>query len=225
MTDTSKEVTQLRTLLENEWSANQELKQTLAQTLHNHVGQQLTVMKMHLNLVEMKLENSSDKELKEVGDRLSAIEETINTLAEDIRGLVTQLWPEVLEHFGLVAALDWKITHLGSDTGVETSVESSDEQLPLKKKNEQLVFYVVTMILDEVISRSDACKVIAEEKEKAVDIIINLKGSGLKEVMESDEYELWRTAQREFLTFGQGKVSHRVLGENEYQIVLSIPTD
>lgn len=225
MTDTSAQLSQLRKLLRNEWLSREEANQTHARTLHNQVGQQLTVMKMHLNLVEMNLENRPEDEFAEIQDRLSAIEETINSLADDIRGMVTELWPEVLDHFGLVAALDWKITKLGKETDVRTSVVSAIDQLPLSKKVERVVFRVVSSIMQQVVKKCVFCKVMVEESEKLVDIIIAGEGNGLSELVKSREYTLWRTEQREFLGFAHGEIEYNMQEKDELNIVLSIPID
>src|SRR6185295_12120561 len=77
-------------------------RRALASDLHDLVGQKLTALNIHLNIVKMESAPSMTAQIgARLADSLKLVEETI----ECIRDVMAELRPAVLDDYGLTAAL------------------------------------------------------------------------------------------------------------------------
>lgn len=86
----------------------EEERKSLAADLHDEFGQVLTSLRFDME----KLQRSLDRE--QSGERLlcSRVIEKIGDLAETIRATTSRLRPDLLDHLGLVPALEWSVEDL-----------------------------------------------------------------------------------------------------------------
>jgi signal transduction histidine kinase len=121
-------------------------RRTLANALHDLVGQKLTALNINLNIV--KSESAcvmTAQSGARLGDSLKLVEETI----ESIRDVMAELRPAVLDDYGLTAALRWYAEQFSKRTGVATTViEQGPGRLPVAA--EEALFRIVQEALTNV---------------------------------------------------------------------------
>jgi signal transduction histidine kinase len=121
-------------------------RRTLANALHDLVGQKLTALNINLNIV--KSESAcvmTAQSGARLGDSLKLVEETI----ESIRDVMAELRPAVLDDYGLTAALRWYAEQFSKRTGVATTViEQAPGRLPVAA--EEALFRIVQEALTNV---------------------------------------------------------------------------
>ena len=94
-------------------------RRALANELHDLVGQKLTALNIHLNIVKIESAPSMKTQIgARLDDSLKLVEETI----ECIRDVMAELRPAVLDDYGLTAVLRWYVEQFGKRTGVATTV-------------------------------------------------------------------------------------------------------
>jgi signal transduction histidine kinase len=127
-------------------------RRTLANALHDLVGQKLTALNINLNIVKSESACAiTGKSGTRLDDSLKLVEETI----ESIRDVMAELRPAVLDDYGLTAALRWYAEQFSKRTGVATTViEQGPGRLPVAA--EEALFRIVQEALANVAKHARA---------------------------------------------------------------------
>lgn len=99
-------------------SAQEEERSRVAREIHDDAGQQLAALAFGVSALTRRLAGTHPGE----GEALDALQHSIETLADTIRGISHRLHPSVLEFAGLAAALRSHCAEAGAAMGVEVSV-------------------------------------------------------------------------------------------------------
>ncbi|MFW6276126.1 MAG: PAS domain S-box protein, partial [Bacteroidota bacterium] len=105
---------QLRNLAIHLETAREEERKRIAFEIHDELGHALTSMKMELNVLSKK------KFLKEevISDKLMSVTKIVDSTIKQVRRISSQLRPSILDHFGLVAALEWQAKEFQKVTAI-----------------------------------------------------------------------------------------------------------
>jgi len=121
-------------------------RRTLANALHDLVGQKLTALNINLNIVKSE---SACAMLAQSGTRLDDSLKLVEETIESIRDVMAELRPAVLDDYGLTAALRWYAEQFSKRTGVATTVvEQGAGRLPVAA--EEALFRIVQEALANV---------------------------------------------------------------------------
>ena len=110
----------------------------IAHEIHNDVGAALTVLKLHLAVIEAYLARENSEQIERVHRMLKAIDDTIDV----IRSISIRLRPFLLDDVGLNAAVDWHVQDLYKRTGVLVQLSHPAEELELAKDVKETLFRV-----------------------------------------------------------------------------------
>ena len=98
-------------------------RKALARELHDSVGQNLAALNINLNIARKQLLAQS------IGEAATRLKDSINLIEETtkcIRDVMAELRPEVLDDYGLVAALRWCGERFSEHTGVAVKVSGEE---------------------------------------------------------------------------------------------------
>jgi two-component system, sensor histidine kinase and response regulator len=98
-------------------------RQRLARELHDQVGQNLTALGINLNVILNQLSNTSKTKVE---DRLNDSVRILTETAGSIRDVMAALRPQVLDDYGLKAALQLEADRFSERTGISTQVIGKD---------------------------------------------------------------------------------------------------
>ncbi|MBI2940386.1 MAG: HAMP domain-containing protein [Chloroflexi bacterium] len=141
-----------RQLLDKLILAQEEERKRVARELHDEVGQSLTALIMGLGSTEEAL----PPELRSVRDQLAQIRGLTADTLEEIRRLMVDLRPTLLDDLGLIPAIGWYAeTHL-TRAGIEPVVEVVGPRRRLPSLMETALFRVVQEAITNVIKHSEA---------------------------------------------------------------------
>ncbi|MBI2955362.1 MAG: sensor histidine kinase [Chloroflexi bacterium] len=168
---------ELRTrLLEKVITAQEEERKRIARELHDEASQALSALIISLESAEQALPTRID----EMRARLSSIKGlTLQTL-EDIRKLIIDLRPTLLDDLGLIPALRWYTNSHVDRTGIELNfaADGFDERLPAQI--ETALFRVVQEAMNNIVKHSQAShgNIKLELRDSVITIIIEDNGKG-----------------------------------------------
>jgi two-component system, chemotaxis family, CheB/CheR fusion protein len=94
---------QLRALTVRLLEAQEEERRRISRELHDDLNQRLAMLAVEVGEIRANL---SPRSTRAVGTKLQTVEDRINALSDDARRTAYQLHPSVLEHLGLVTALE-----------------------------------------------------------------------------------------------------------------------
>src|SRR5437899_3595112 len=98
-------------------------RRRLSRELHDRVGQNLTALKINLDILQTALASHGNDEVRaRVDDSAALLESTMDT----IENVMAELRPPMLDDHGLAAALDWHARNFSRRTGIAVAVRASE---------------------------------------------------------------------------------------------------
>ncbi len=150
----------------------------LAEELHDRVGQNLTAIQLQLSIIRTALPSGTEPALgPRLDDALRLLEET----TAHVRGVMVELRPQVLDDYGLVAALDWYARQFARRTGIEVRVQGEDLDPRLPDPVEMTLFRIAQEALNNAAKHAEASRVdiTVEDLEDTVEVRFFDDGNGI----------------------------------------------
>lgn len=119
-------------------------REAIAREIHDELGQALTSLKMNLAMMRNSI-NSSQGEIDTnfLLDEMAVMGKQIDGTVKRIRRIITELRPEVLDHLGLVAAIEWLVEDSSAISPVKYKLTKNIDDLELDKKMATSLFRIV----------------------------------------------------------------------------------
>ena len=114
ITELKKAQDQLRRLSGSIMARQEKERTAIARELHDELGQVLTALRMDAVWLAEHLKGKEPK----AADRSLKMRELIDKTIDEVRGLATRLRPGVLDHLGLIDALEWYASEFRRRTGI-----------------------------------------------------------------------------------------------------------
>ncbi len=149
-------------LLDKIITAQEDERTRVARDLHDQVGQSLTFLVMRMGAAESQF-SKSDPEL---ADKIVELRETASEIVGEVRRLISDLRPSVLDDLGLAAALQSLIEERLKETGITQEVTFESIQRELPASTEIAVYRVVQEAISNILKHSGASNVQVSLKVK-----------------------------------------------------------
>ncbi len=173
---------ELRSLTMRLAETEQAERRHLARELHDQVGQSLAVLGFNLNIIRDQIAQSSAfDDLSSVDDSISLVDE----VTHNIRGVMDDLRPSVLDDYGLFSALSWYGDRFFDQTGIETRVLGKSIEPRLAERIENALYRITQEALTNVTRHANANQVTISLTEIQDNIELQIKddGSGFEELV------------------------------------------
>lgn len=155
-------------------------RQKIANDLHDHIGQHLVLAVMKLSL----LESTASKEEATI---LRDIHRLLSSVIDETRSLVCDLYPQVLRHLGLRAALEWLVEKTRVDYGLFCLADLGSVPQSLPYDVTETIFFAARELLINAAKHAGAeqARLIfrADEKRMLIQVIDDGKGLEMSRVM------------------------------------------
>jgi len=145
ITQSKKAEEEIRHLSRRLLEVSEEEKKKLARDLHDEFGQALTSLHFDLEALSRNIPVESADQKK----RFSGIIQTVERLADNVRKTTSYLRPDLLDHLGLIAALEWSIQEF---TGRWPDVQVDFQTLGFKKRLNPEIEMVLYRIFQEALT-------------------------------------------------------------------------
>ena len=152
--------------------------------IHEDIAQTLVALKMLLYSMSMDLPEG----MNVMSERIEKVSEIIDQAVHKMKEISTELRPSVLNHFGLVAAIQWKAQEFENRVGIKCKVAIGSERIDLDWDRSTTIFRILQELLDNVERHAEATQV--NIKLNVRDDILELKvkdnGKGITEKQLAD---------------------------------------
>ncbi len=165
---------QLRALSVYLQSVREEERTRISREVHDELGQALTSCKLDLSWMASKLPRDCRPLLEKTRSLISHIDSTIQT----VRRISSELRPGVLDHLGLVAALEWQATEFQNRTGIKCEVRANVGEAPLDQDLSTTLFRIFQETLTNIIRHAGATQVSVDLNEANGYITLEVKDNG-----------------------------------------------
>jgi len=152
-------------------------RKRLSRELHDRAGSNLTALNINLSIMEGLLTAEIAEEVKSrLTDSMNLVEDT----TEIIRDVMGSLRPQVLDDYGLTAAMHWYGDRLSKRTGIKILFQGEDLQNRLTQETETAFFRIVQEAMNNVIKHAQADRIIInlDETDDMVQLRIIDNGRG-----------------------------------------------
>jgi len=131
-------------------------RHAISRELHDQVGQSLTALGINLNIIQTQIPDRAPDLLRSrVDDSLSLVEQT----TEQIRDVMANLRPPVLDDYGLVAALNWYGEQFTRRNNIAIAVEGEEPVPRLDAQVENALFRIAQEALANAAKHAKATQV------------------------------------------------------------------
>ncbi|HEY3738862.1 MAG TPA: PAS domain-containing sensor histidine kinase [Bryobacteraceae bacterium] len=166
-------------------TVREEERVELSRTIHDELGQSLTALKIDLSVISKRL----DPALQE---RLEAAASAVDRMIQQVRNIATELRPGVLDHLGLVAAMEWQANEFQRRTGLDCQFHPPVEEPSLESDEAVSLFRILQESLTNVARHAQASEVVVslEAGNRSIRLTIEDNGIGLSEERRTDQASL-----------------------------------
>lgn len=172
---------QLRQLSAHLQSAREEERTRVAREIHDELGQVLTVVKMDLSLLEQNLAERGNKNLgNDLANQMHATSKLVDESIQKMRRIIQELRPGILDHLGLLAAIEWQAKEFQAHTGIECHLDAKEDEIKLDLDRTTAVFRIFQETLTNIARHAHATRVdIRLEKTDHVTLEVQDNGVGI----------------------------------------------
>lgn len=212
---------QLRDLALHLQTAREEERKQLAFEIHDELGYLLTAIKLDLSWLMKKID-TNDPALKE---KSKAMSDLIETTIQKVRSISHQIRPSILDHFGLVAAIEWQTKEFQKRTAVRCRADIKIEDVKFKDPFSTAIFRIYQEALTNIARHAKASRVDVHlyPENKGMTLIVKDNGVGMEEEKIKSHKSFGLLGTRERAKFLGGKVSFKSkIGEGTV-VELKIP--
>jgi PAS domain S-box-containing protein len=166
---------QLRALALRLQEAREFERRQIAAELHDRVGQNLTGLNLNLQIIRNQLNSESKPAVhSRLIDSLKLAEET----TRQVRDVMADLQPPLLDEYGLVSALNWYAGIFSQRTGITAAVigDEFDPRLPPGK--EMALFRMVQEALNNVVKHAQATQVMVLVESNGAEGCLTVEDDG-----------------------------------------------
>ncbi len=187
---------QLRALTQKVNEVAEEERIRIAREIHDELGHLLTAIKFDLESIRTNPELTSNELNTELESTIYMVEALIDT----VRKISTELRPALLDHLGLLPAIDWLIMQFNSRTKITCVYKYKELNIEFDNKETTIIFRIVQEVLTNITRHSKATQVTISigivENNFELTITDNGIGFNMDEIYHSDSLGLMGMQER-----------------------------
>ncbi len=158
----------------NELAENE--RKTIAREIHDELGHMLTALKYDID----SLMSNSEMTVDLVKDELPPMFSMVESLIESVRKIATDLRPGILDHLGLLPALEWQINQFRMMTKMNCIYAVPDDlDVTFTKHETTNIFRMVQEMLTNAARHSKASKVEISARMENKTFVLHVKDNGV----------------------------------------------
>ena len=154
-----------------------EERQHLARELHDSVSQALYSIVLGAHAAKKLLDSPDEKSPQRAAEALSYVQGLAEAGLAEMRALIFELRPDILEREGLAAALRKQAEAVGVRHGLESELEASEPQLTFPAK--QALFRVAQEALHNVVKHAQAERVTVKLCQEDAQVYLTIQDDGV----------------------------------------------
>ncbi len=155
-------------------TAREDERTRIAREIHDELGSLLTVLKMDLSWLNKQLPADLSKCHEKAGVMNRHLDDAIQT----VRKIIADLRPSILDHLGLLAAIDWKIDEFREQTGIQCVLTVPENNIVMDESRDIAVFRIMQEALTNIALHSGATKVILDVETGANCLMMKITDNG-----------------------------------------------
>lgn len=155
--------------------AQEDERKRIARDLHDETAQSLTTLKLMIEMIRQAL--PPDRE--DLKQQTREADAAVGRMLQDIRRLIADLRPRMLDDFGLVPALKWLVQDAAQRHGFRVELHEGDPQRRLPLELETLLYRAVQEALTNVAKHARADLVYVSLEWTGERVVVTVRDNGV----------------------------------------------
>lgn len=215
----------LRALSTRLQSKIEDERRKLAREIHDELGQVLTAINMEVDLIIDELEEIFDPPPEKTVLNLKSLGELIDRLILSVQTISAELRPDILDHLGLYAAMEWQLKEFEKLYKIRTVINNFDQELELSDEKSISIFRIFQESLTNIARHSKATQVWVNFKfeDNLINISIIDNGIGIDKNILEDIKSLGIMGIKERVYILGGNITFENVKEGGTGVYLRVP--
>ena len=217
---------QLRALSARLQSLREEERMHIAREIHDHLGQLLTALSLDLRLIERKVANVSDLELRMMlNGKLASARIITDETITSVQKIASELRPALLDRLGLDAAIEAEAQAFQARTGIRCEWSLPVVTKPLALDKATAFFRIFQEILTNVARHAQASSVTVRLGRDAQNMTLEVEddGVGIKDDAVENPTSLGLLGMRERAEILGGRIAFARNGGKGTKVTVVLP--
>jgi PAS domain S-box-containing protein len=146
----------------------------IAREVHDELGSVLTALKMDISWLNKQL----PADLTQCHQKTAVMNRHLDDAIGVVRKIMADLRPSILDHLGLLAAIDGKIDEFRQQTGMHCVLTVPEKVIVMDESRDITVFRVMQEALTNIAAHSRATQVTIDVEADAQHLIIKITDNG-----------------------------------------------
>jgi PAS domain S-box-containing protein len=146
----------------------------IAREIHDELGGFLTVLKIDLSLLSKQM----PKELVDCHGKIEAMKQSIHQGLKTIKRIINDLRPSILDHLGLIPALEWLAENIIRRANLICIMKVFDQAIEVSPELNTAIFRVTQEAFINIVRHAKASHVILEIEFNENNLLITIKDNG-----------------------------------------------
>ncbi len=200
---------QLRALSARLQEAREEERAAISRRVHDELGQALTALNWEIAWLKDRLTLAMQRQQPEFADKLSGMSGMVDTMMQSVRKVSAELRPPILDHFGLVAAIEWQANEFQARYRIVCEILAREKMDVPNRDVSTAVFRIFQEILTNVARHASATKVRVQlnENPSGMALIVNDNGRGITEGQKTHSLGILGMSERAHLFGGAVEIT------------------
>ena len=201
----------------------EEERKTIASEVHDELGGLFTALKLELFSAFSSLK--ADKvHIDEIKDSLTNL---IDKGIEIVQSISVELRPHILDHFGLIPAIEWYVQEFQKRAKIRCVLNLSDESICFDKDRATAVFCIMQEALTNIARHAKASKVIVEVTKtgNGIELKVEDNGIGIDEEKINDPHSFGLMSIQERTLYLGGTLTIKRTNNKGTAVVVNIPVE
>ena len=164
----------LRDLSSHLVTVREDERTRIAREIHDELGSILAALKMDLNWLSKQLPT----DLPECHEKAGVMNRQLDNAIQTVRKVISDLRPSILDHLGLLAAIDWKIDEFRQQTGMQCVLTVPENNIVMEENRDIAVFRIMQEALTNIALHSGASKVTLDIETDKNSLIMTITDNG-----------------------------------------------
>jgi signal transduction histidine kinase len=147
----------------------------IAREIHDEMGHLLTSLKFDIE----GLAGTPDLTREMLKEELASLSCVVDDLIRSVRKIATDLRPGILDHLGLIPALEWQLEQFCSRTGIYCDYDLSIKDESFNDKETTVIFRIFQEILTNIARHARANKISVSLFKEGHQIMIVISDNGI----------------------------------------------
>lgn len=168
---------QLRNLAAHLETIREQERKDIAFEVHDELGQELTALKLDIAWIATKLPDIEPK----IKAKITEMKQLLDTTIDRVGNISTKLRPDILDNFGIIAAIEWATDEFRKRSGIQCELVIDPEEINIPGNIATVIFRILQETLTNIIRHSHAthAEVLFSEKPDCYELDVIDNGVGI----------------------------------------------